>query len=108
MLTDEGLVQRGRGSSRGRALPLGLWRREPLRLTLVLEVPAAAGRASAAGIHHKNHKDVLYKKRTLDGIRTTQGRRRRRRGLPAGEMGRASRPLWWGVRSSGALGRSKP
>jgi hypothetical protein len=44
MLTDEGLVQRGRGSSRGRALPLGLWRREPLRLTLVLEVPASVVR----------------------------------------------------------------
>jgi hypothetical protein len=41
MLTDEGLVQRGRGRSRGRALPLGLWMRESLRLAFVLEVPTS-------------------------------------------------------------------
>jgi hypothetical protein len=101
MLTDEGLVQRGRGRSRGRALPLGLWMREPLRLAFVLEVPAGVGlltrpRWPPALLQKGSTKKIKKKANTCDEIRTAQGCRGRRRGLPGGEVRRARHPLGWG------------
>lgn len=84
-LTDEWQVLQGRGGSGGgRALPLGLGRREPSRLSHILKVRGVVlprPRRAAALLQHEPHRHKMKLSKTLVGIAANTGVQPARRRL---------------------------